>query len=55
LPDFFRRFLQLKAHASEVFDEQAITQAIKALCASQLHNHIGRECPKMLEELYHEF
>jgi hypothetical protein len=31
LPDFFRRFLQLKAQASEVLDEQAIMQAIKAM------------------------
>jgi hypothetical protein len=33
LPDFFRGFLRLKAQAPEVFDEQAITQAIKALRA----------------------
>jgi hypothetical protein len=31
LPDFFRRFLCLKAQASEVSDKQSITQAIKAL------------------------
>jgi hypothetical protein len=31
LPDFFWRFLQLKAQAPYVSDEQAITQAIKAL------------------------
>jgi hypothetical protein len=55
LPDFFHRFLQLKAQASEVFDEQAITQAIKALRVSQLHSHLVRESPKTLEELYEEF
>jgi hypothetical protein len=33
LPNFFHRFLRLKAQAPEVSDEQAITQAIKALCA----------------------
>jgi hypothetical protein len=33
LPDFFHRFLRLKAQAPEVSDEQAITQAIKALRA----------------------
>jgi hypothetical protein len=33
LPDFFHRFLRLKAQALEVLDEQAITQAIKALRA----------------------
>jgi hypothetical protein len=55
LPDLFRRFLRLKAHASEVSDEQAITQAIKALRASQLHSHLVREHPKSLEELYEEF
>jgi hypothetical protein len=33
LPKFYRRFLQLKAQAPEVSDEQAIAQAIKALKA----------------------
>jgi hypothetical protein len=55
LPYFFRRLLQLKAQAPEVSDEQAITQAIKALCAGQLHNHIVSECSRTLEELYDEF
>jgi hypothetical protein len=30
LPDFFWRFLRLKAQAPEVSNEQIITQAIKA-------------------------
>jgi hypothetical protein len=51
LPDIFRRFLQLKAQASEVSDEKSITQAIKALRAGQLHNHLVRERPQTLEEL----
>jgi hypothetical protein len=34
LPDFFRRFLRLKAQALEVSDEQAITQVTKALRVS---------------------
>jgi hypothetical protein len=33
LPEFFRRFLWLKAQAPEVSEEQAIMQAIKALRA----------------------
>jgi hypothetical protein len=55
LPDFFCRFLRLKAQASEVLDEQAITQAIKELRAGQLHSHLVREHPKTLEGLYEEF
>jgi hypothetical protein len=55
LLDFFCRLLWLKAQAPEVSNVQAITQAIKALRASQLHNHLVRESPKMLEELYEEF
>jgi hypothetical protein len=46
LPDFFHRFLCLKAQAPEVSDEQAITQAIKALCAGQLQSHLVGECPR---------
>jgi hypothetical protein len=41
--------------APEVSNEKAITQAIKALCTSQLHSHLVRECPRTLEELYAEF
>jgi hypothetical protein len=51
LPDIFCRFLQLKAQASEVSDEKSITQAIKALRAGQLHNHLVMERPQTLEEL----
>jgi hypothetical protein len=51
LPDFFRRFLRLKAQALEVSDEQAI----KALHAGQLHSDLVREHPRTLEELYDEF
>jgi hypothetical protein len=40
--DFFRIFLRLKAQASEVSDEQAITQAIKALHAGQLQSQLVR-------------
>jgi hypothetical protein len=43
LPEFYRRFLQLKAQAPEVFDEQVIAQAIKALRAGPLHSHLVRE------------
>jgi hypothetical protein len=55
LPNFFRRFLRLKAQAPEVSDEQAITQAIKALGVGHLHSHLVRECLRMLEELYENF
>jgi hypothetical protein len=55
LSDFFRMFLRLKAQALEVSDEQAITQAIKVLRKGQLHSHLVRECPRMLEELYNNF
>jgi hypothetical protein len=55
LSDFFRRFLRLNAQALEVLDEQAITQAIKALHAGQLHSHLVRERPRTLEELYDNF
>jgi hypothetical protein len=53
--NFFHRFLQLKAQAPKVSDEQGITQAIKALRAGQLHSHLVREHQKTLEELYEEF
>jgi hypothetical protein len=46
LPNFYRRFLQLKAQALEVSDDQVITVAIKALRAGPLHNHLVREWPK---------
>jgi hypothetical protein len=55
LPDFFCRFLRLKVQAPEVSDEQAIMQAIKALCAGQLHSYLVRERLRTLEELYEEF
>jgi hypothetical protein len=32
LPNFYRRFLQLKAQAPEVSDNQVIAQVIKAFC-----------------------
>jgi hypothetical protein len=52
LPDFYRRFLQLKAQAPEVSDKQVIVQAIKALRAGPLHSHLVREWPKTVPELY---
>jgi hypothetical protein len=55
LLDFFHRFLQLKAQAPEVSDEQAIMQSIKALCIGQLHSHLVMERLRTLEELYEEF
>jgi uncharacterized protein (DUF3084 family) len=55
LPNFYRRFLQLKAQALEVSDGQVITQANKALRAGPLHNHLVRERPKTVPELYEQF
>jgi hypothetical protein len=52
---FFWRFLCLKGQAPEVSDDQVIIQATKVLCASQLHNYLVRERPKILEELYDNF
>jgi hypothetical protein len=55
LPNFYQRFLQLKAQAPEVSDNQVITQAIKALHAGPLHGHLVRERPKIVLELYEQF
>jgi hypothetical protein len=52
LPEFYHRFLQLKAQAPEVSNEQVIAQAIKALRAGPLHSHLVRERPKTVPELY---
>jgi hypothetical protein len=51
-PDFYRRFLQLKAQAPEVSDDQVIAHAIKALWAGPLHGHLVRERPKIVPKLY---
>jgi hypothetical protein len=48
-------FLQLKAQAPEVSNEQVIAQAIKALRVRPLHSHLVRECPKIVPELYDQF
>jgi hypothetical protein len=55
LPNFYQRFLQLKAQALEVSDDQVITQAIKVLHARPLHSHMVREQPKIVAELYENF
>jgi UDP-2,3-diacylglucosamine pyrophosphatase LpxH len=55
LPNFYQRFLQLKAQAPEVSDEQVIAQAIKSLRAGHLHSHLVREQPKTVLELYDQF
>jgi hypothetical protein len=52
LPSFCRRFLQLKAQALKVFDDQVIVQEIEALRAGPLHSHLIRERPKIMPELY---
>jgi hypothetical protein len=55
LPNFYRRFLQLKAQAPEVSDEQVVVQAIKELRAGPLHSHLVRERLKTVSELYDQF
>jgi hypothetical protein len=55
LTNFNRRFLQLKAQAPEVSDDQVIAQAIKGLCTGSLHSHLVREQSKTVVELYEEF
>jgi hypothetical protein len=55
LPNFYWRFLQMRAQALKVSDDQVITQAIKALRAGLLHNHLVREQPKTVLELYEQF
>jgi hypothetical protein len=54
-PNFYRRFLQLKAQALEVSDDHVITQAFKALHAGPLHSHLVREWPKTVSKLYDQF
>jgi hypothetical protein len=55
LPNFYQRFLQLMSQAPEVFDDQVIAQAIKALQAGPMHSHLVREWPKTVLELYEQF
>jgi hypothetical protein len=55
LPDFYQRFLQLKAQALEVLDNQVIAQAIKAMRARSLHGHLVTERAKTVLELYEQF
>jgi hypothetical protein len=55
LPNFYRRFLQLKAQAPEVSDDQVNAQPIKALQAEPLHSHLVKEQPKIVPELYEQF
>jgi hypothetical protein len=55
LPNFYRRFPQLKAQAPEVSDNQVITQANKSLRVGPLHSHLVMERPKTVPELYEEF
>jgi hypothetical protein len=45
----------MKAQAPKVSDDQVIAQAIKALRAGSLHNHLVRERPKIVLVLYEQF
>jgi hypothetical protein len=51
-PNFYWRFLQLKAQTLEVSNDQVIAQAIKALRVGPLNSHLIRERPKTVLELY---
>jgi hypothetical protein len=51
LPNFYWRFLQLKAKAPEVSDDQVIVHALKALHVGPLHSHLAREWPKTVSGL----
>jgi hypothetical protein len=55
LPNFYQMFLQMKAQAPEVSNDQVIEQAIKALCVGPLHSHLVGERPKIVSELYEQF
>jgi hypothetical protein len=55
LPNFYRRFLQLKAQDPEVSDDQVIAQVTKAFRAGPLHSYLVREQPKTVPELYEQF
>jgi hypothetical protein len=55
LPNFYWRFLQMKAQALEVSNDQVIAQAIKALHVKPLHSHLVKERPKIVSELYEQF
>jgi hypothetical protein len=55
LPNFFQMFMQLKAQALEVSEDQVIAQAIKALRVGPLHSHLVRERPKIVVDLYENF
>jgi hypothetical protein len=52
LTNFYRRFLQLKAQAPEVSDDQVIAEAIKGLCTGSLHSHLVSEQSKTVVGLY---
>jgi hypothetical protein len=55
LSEFYRRFLQLKAQALKVSNEQVIAEAIKALRAVPLQSHLVKEWTKIVLELYDQF
>jgi hypothetical protein len=55
LSNFYRRFLQMKAQAPEVSDDQVIAQAMRALRVGPLHSHIVGEWPKVVSKLYEQF
>jgi hypothetical protein len=55
LLNYYRKFLQMKAQALKVSDDQVIAQAIKALCAGPLRSHLVRGWSKIVLEHYEQF
>jgi hypothetical protein len=54
-PQFLPEVFTNESTSPEVSDDQVIAQAIKALCARPLHNHLVRERPKTMPQLYEQF
>jgi hypothetical protein len=55
LQNYFRRFVHLRAQATNVLDAVTINTAIVGLRASQFRSHLMRERPKTIQRLYDEF
>lgn len=55
LQGYFRRFVHLRAQASNVLDSVAIRAAIISLKLGQCRSHLMREMPKTIQALYEEF
>jgi hypothetical protein len=54
LKDYFQRYVQLKARASNVSDDVAIEAAIKGIRIGPFAAHLAREKPATMQQLYSE-